>query len=68
MKHDFRYFSGRASQYVLPIDSCPFAAIGVTVACLVIMGTFRCGGLTPTVNLKDLQRRTPCWPSWMRTL
>ena len=40
MKHDFRYFFREGIRNMFSHGFMSFAAIGVTVACLVIMGTF----------------------------
>ena len=54
--HDFKYFFREGAGNMLSHGFMSFAAIGVTVACLLIMGTFSLVAYNATVNLQDLQR------------
>ena len=56
MKHNFRYFSHEGVRNMFSHGFMSFAAIGITVACLVIMGTFTLVAYNANENLKDLQR------------
>ena len=55
--HNFKYFFREGAGNMLSHGFMSFAAVGVTVACLLIMGTF---------SLVAYRRRTPWWPSWTR--
>ena len=79
MKHDFRYFFREGIRNMFSHGFMSFAAIGVTVACLVIMGTFSLVAYNANENLKDLQKENavlafvdettrprPCNPRWRR--
>lgn len=39
-KHDFSYFFGEGMRNMFSHGFMSFAAVGITVACLVVMGTF----------------------------
>ncbi len=54
--HDFKYFFREGAGNMFSHGFMSFAAIGVTVACLLIMGTFSLVAYNATVNLQDLQR------------
>lgn len=56
MKHDFRYFFREGAGNMLSHGFMSFAAIGVTVACLLIMGTFTLVAYNANENLKDMQK------------
>jgi cell division transport system permease protein len=56
MKHNFRFFIGEGMGNMFSHGFMSFAAIGITVACLVIMGTFSLVAFNANENLKDLQR------------
>lgn len=56
MKHNFRYFSSEGVRNMFSHGFMSFAAIGITVACLLIMGTFTLVAYNANENLKDLQR------------
>ena len=56
MKHDFSYFFKEGAGNMFSHGFMSFAAIGVTVACLLIMGTFSLVAYDLNENLKDLQR------------
>ena len=55
MKHDFRYFFREGIRNMFSHGFMSFAAIGVTVACLVIMGTFTLVAVNADAQLKDLE-------------
>ncbi len=56
MKHDFKYFFKEGAGNMFTHGFMSFAAIGITVACLLIMGTFTLVAFNLNENLKDLQR------------
>ena len=56
MKHHFTYFFKEGLGNMFSHGFMSFAAIGVTVACLLIMGTFSLVAYDLNENLKDLQR------------
>ena len=56
MKGNFRYFFREGSRNMFSHGFMSFAAIGVTVACLLIMGTFTLVAYNANENLADLQR------------
>ena len=56
MKHRFTYFFKEGAGNMFSHGFMSFAAIGVTVACLLIMGTFALIAYDLNENLKDLQR------------
>ena len=56
MKHDFKYFFREGAGNMLSHGFMSFAAIGVTVACLLIMGTFTLVAYNANENLKDMQK------------
>ncbi len=56
MKHDFKYFFKEGAGNMFSHGFMSFAAIGITVACLLIMGTFSLVAFNLNENLKDLQR------------
>ena len=56
MKHNFFYFIREGVGNMFSHGFMSFAAIGITVACLVIMGTFSLVAYNVNENLKDLQR------------
>ena len=56
MKHDFKFFVKEGAGNMFSHGFMSFAAIGVTVACLVIMGTFSLVAYNANENLKDLQK------------
>ncbi|MEG1987679.1 MAG: permease-like cell division protein FtsX [Oscillibacter sp.] len=55
-KHDFRYFFREGGRNMLSHGFMSFAAIGITVACLLIMGTFTLVAVNANANLKDLEQ------------
>lgn len=56
MKHNFSYFFKEGARNMFSHGFMSFAAVGVTVACLLIMGTFSLVAYDLNENLKDLQR------------
>ena len=56
MKHDFKFFVKEGAGNMFSHGFMSFAAIGVTVACLLIMGTFTLVAYNANENLADLQR------------
>lgn len=53
---NFRYFFREGVGNMLSHGFMSFAAIGVTVACLLIMGTFSLVAYNANINLQDLQK------------
>ena len=56
MKHNFGFFIREGIGNMFSHGFMSFAAIGITVACLLIMGTFSLVAYNANENLKDLQR------------
>ena len=56
MKHNFTYFFKEGVGNMFSHGFMSFAAVGVTVACLLIMGTFSLVAYDLNENLKDLQK------------
>lgn len=56
MRHNFSYFIREGTSNMFSHGFMSFAAIGITVACLLIMGTFSLVAYNVNENLKDLQR------------
>lgn len=56
MKGNFGYFCREGTRNMFSHGFMSFAAIGITVACLLIMGTFSLVAYNADVNLKDLQK------------
>ena len=56
MKHNVKYFFREGAGNMLSHSFMSFAAIGVTVACLLIMGTFSLVAYNANENLKDMQK------------
>ena len=54
--HNFKYFFREGAGNMLSHGFMSFAAIGVTVACLLIMGTFSLVAYNANINLQDLQK------------
>ena len=55
-KHDFRYFAHEGLSNMFSHGFMSFAAIGITVACLLIMGTFTLVAVNANGLLKDLEQ------------
>lgn len=56
MKHNFKFFVKEGAGNMFSHGFMSFAAIGVTVACLLIMGTFTLFAYNANENLDGLQR------------
>ncbi|MBE6990323.1 MAG: ABC transporter permease [Ruminococcaceae bacterium] len=56
MRHNFGFFFREGVNNMGSHGFMSFAAIGITVACLLIMGTFSLVAYNANENLKDLQR------------
>ncbi len=56
MKHNFGFFIREGISNMFSHGFMSFAAVGITVACLVIMGTFSLVAYNANENLKSLQR------------
>lgn len=54
-KHDFTYFFGEGVRNMFSHGFMSFAAVGITVACLVVMGTFTLVAYNAQVMLQDLE-------------
>ena len=55
-KHDFRYFAHEGLSNMFSHGFMSFAAIGITVACLIIMGTFTLVAVNANQLLRDLEQ------------
>ena len=55
-KHDFRYFFREGLNNMFSHGFMSFAAVGITVACLLIMGTFTLVAWNANALLEDLER------------
>lgn len=56
-KHNFGYFFHEGLANMFSHGFMSFAAIGITVACLVIMGTFTLVAVNADANLKDMENK-----------
>ena len=56
MKHNFKFFIKEGAGNMFSHGFMSFAAVGVTVACLLIMGTFTLVAYNANINLQDLQK------------
>ena len=56
MRHDFKFFIREGAGNMFSHGFMSFAAIGITVACLLIMGTFTLVAYNANVNLAALQQ------------
>ena len=54
-KHDFTYFFGEGVRNMFSHGFMSFAAVGITVACLVVMGTFSLVAYNAQVQLQQLE-------------
>ena len=54
-RHNFKYFAHEGLSNMFSHGFMTFATIGITVACLLIMGTFTLVAVNADVNLKDLE-------------
>lgn len=57
VKHDFKYFFHEGLTNMFSHGFMSFAAIGITVACLLIMGTFTLVAVNADAQLRDLERQ-----------
>lgn len=55
-KHNFRYFAHEGLSNMFSHGFMTFAAIGITVACLLIMGTFALVAVNADAQLRDLEQ------------
>ena len=55
-KHEFRYFAHEGLSNMFSHGFMSFAAIGITVACLLIMGTFTLVAVNANELLRDLEQ------------
>ena len=55
-KHDFGYFAHEGLSNMFSHGFMSFAAIGITVACLLIMGTFTLVAVNANELLRDLEQ------------
>ena len=55
-KHDFRYFAHEGLSNMFSHGFMSFVAIGITVACLLIMGTFTLVAVNANELLRDLEQ------------
>ena len=55
-RHDFRYFFHEGLNNMFSHGFMSFAAIGITVACLLIMGTFTLVAVNANALLADLEQ------------
>ena len=55
-KHDFGYFFHEGLSNMFSHGFMSFAAIGITVACLLIMGTFTLVAVNADANLKQVEQ------------
>ena len=55
-KHDFQYFAHEGLSNMFSHGFMSFAAIGITVACLLIMGTFTLVAVNANELLRDLEQ------------
>ncbi len=56
MKHNFGFFVKEGAGNMFSHGFMSFAAVGITVACLLIMGTFTLAAYNANENLADMQR------------
>ena len=56
MKYNFQYFIKEGAGNMFSHGFMSFAAIGISVACLLIMGTFTLVAYNANINLQDLQK------------
>ncbi len=54
-RHDFTYFFGEGVRNMFSHGFMSFAAVGITVACLVVMGTFTLVAYNAQVQLQQLE-------------
>ena len=57
-KHDFKYFFREGTSNMFSHGFMSFAAVGITIACLLIMGTFSLVAINANANLQSLQQQS----------
>ena len=57
-KHDFQYFFHEGISNMFSHGFMSFAAVGITIACLLIMGTFSLVAVNANANLQELQQES----------
>lgn len=57
-KHDFKYFFHEGISNMFSHGFMSFAAVGITIACLLIMGTFSLVAVNANANLQSLQQQS----------
>lgn len=57
-QHDLRYFFHEGISNMFSHGFMSFAAVGITIACLLIMGTFSLVAVNANANLQSLQRQS----------
>lgn len=57
-KHDFRYFFREGTSNMFSHGFMSFAAVGMIIACLLIMGTFSLVAVNANANLQNLQQQS----------
>ena len=57
-KHDFKYFFHEGTSNMFSHGFMSFAVVGITIACLLIMGTFSLVAVNANANLQDLQSQS----------
>ncbi len=57
-KHDFSYFFHEGISNMFSHGFMSFAAVGITIACLLIMGTFSLVAVNANANLQSLQQQS----------
>ena len=57
-KHDFGYFFHEGISNMFSHGFMSFAAVGITIACLLIMGTFSLVAVNANANLQSLQQQS----------
>ena len=61
-KHDFQYFFHEGISNMFSHGFMSFATVGITIACLLIMGTFSLVSLNANANLQSLQDQSGISP------
>lgn len=57
-KHDFQYFFHEGISNMFSHGFMSFAVVGITIACLLIMGTFSLVAVNANANLEDLESQS----------
>ena len=58
-RHNFAYFAREGAYNMFSHGFMSFAAIGITVACLLIMGTFTLVAVNANAMLEDMESHQP---------